>query len=69
MRLKFGRYQGWNIADVPHTYLRWLKRQPGVNAELKAGIGLMLGIRPRATEVHQRRPVIDYKARQAGDLD
>lgn len=70
MQLRFGRYRGLNVEDVPHSYLKWLRRQPGVTAELKAGISAALGIKPKGGQVHHHRPpMIDVKARASGERD
>jgi uncharacterized protein (DUF3820 family) len=69
MRLRFGRYQGWNVETVPVSYLRWLKRQPGVSAELKAAIAAVLGVKPKAGQVQQHRAPIDVKRRASGERD
>ncbi len=67
MRLKFGRYKGWLLADVPIDYRRWLRRQPGLTAETREGLSLSLGIKPKM-DLHRHRPIpFDGKAAAAGD--
>jgi uncharacterized protein (DUF3820 family) len=65
LRLRFGRYRGFLLSDVPVSYLRWLRKQPGILPELKEAIGATLGIKPKRSETH-RRPAIDGRALAAG---
>jgi uncharacterized protein (DUF3820 family) len=69
MKLRFGRYRGWDVTDVPVAYLRWLRRQPGVDAELKAAIGASLGIKPKTGAIVPHRPVFDGKLAACGRDD
>jgi hypothetical protein len=34
MKMPFGKYQDWELADVPKNYLQWLRRQQWVGAWL-----------------------------------
>lgn len=36
--MPYGRYKGWKISKVPDDYKAWLRRQPGLPAELAAVI-------------------------------
>ena len=67
MRLRFGRYRGMHLADVPAPYLRWVARQPRTRVELREAIAATLGS-PRRTGATQAIPIarVDYKSRQAG---
>jgi len=58
MKLRFGRYRGWDLALIPHSYLRWLTKQPGLTAETREGVRAALGINVKAA-VHRRRPAFD----------
>jgi uncharacterized protein (DUF3820 family) len=70
MRLKFGRYRGWEVAVVPKAYLRWLRRQPGVDTELQAAIGMALGAKPKTGGIVPHRPaVFDGKLAACGKDD
>jgi hypothetical protein len=62
MRLRFGRYKAWDVASVPHAYLKWLRHQPGTSTELREAITATLSGKPTAA-VHHRRP---FDARRAG---
>ncbi len=68
--MKFGRYRGWLLSDVPIDYRRWLRRQPGLTPELREGIALSLGMKVQQVDVHRHRPApIDWKGRAAGERD
>jgi uncharacterized protein (DUF3820 family) len=69
MKLRFGRYKGWDVANVPVAYLKWLRRQSGVDAELKAAIGAALGLKPKTGGIVPRNPVFDGKAAACGKDD
>jgi uncharacterized protein (DUF3820 family) len=58
VKLKFGRYRGWDVATVPAAYLKWLRRQSGVDAELRAGIAVALGAKPKTGAIVPRRPAV-----------
>ena len=59
------------LETVPVSYLRWLRRQAGVSAELKAGIGAALGIKPKGADLHRHRPVstVDFKRQASGERE
>jgi Putative quorum-sensing-regulated virulence factor len=68
MKLRFGRYKGWKVQDVPSCYLKWLRRQPGASTELREAITATLGGKATAAVIH-RWPAFDSRRAAAGDVD
>ena len=52
MLIKFGKYRGTDLKDIPHNYLLWLMKNVEIDAELKTAIKKVL-----AGEVVEELPV------------
>jgi hypothetical protein len=68
VKLRFGRFKGWNLRDLPSPYLKWLRRQPGTSAELREAIIATLSGKPTLAVIH-RRPGFDARRAVAGDAE
>jgi hypothetical protein len=69
VKIRFGRYRGWNVKDVPVCYLKWLRSKPGVSTELRECIAAQLAGKATPAVLHRRRPVFDGRMAATGDRD
>ncbi len=64
MQLTFGKYEGCEIEDIPHDYLRWLYRR---NRPLQAALEKELGIKPESSK-HTAAETVDVPSGMLNDL-